>query len=55
VRASTCNGAGLIQDVHTRDLETKGERIVLIIYGVMLKVELESSGGFHSADRGAMP
>ena len=55
MRASTCNGARLIQDgMHIGELGLNGREGGLIIYhGVMLKVELESDGRFHSADGGA--
>jgi hypothetical protein len=37
-----------------QDLEVDEARGRLIIYRVMLKMELESDGGFHSTDGGAM-
>jgi hypothetical protein len=41
--------------VHTWELEFNEAWGRLILYqGVMLKVELESGGRFHSADEGAM-
>jgi hypothetical protein len=44
----------LIRDGDARDLEVNGAWGRLILYqGVMLKVELESDGRFHSADGGA--